>query len=200
MRTSRTAETTGPALAYMKLQRLFDEHQAAKAAAGAALDRLRELHSAAVNLIQRLDGHIVPTSLGETAIKLEVFMRRANPGGDWQRTALALHNHFLAAERDSVQASRRAAQAEAALSQEAARLNAERTAGLRAERDRTFSDVEGLLQRFCSNDAQAKELAAQVPKGRALDFEISSSAVPLAAEIMAQRFLSSEPQKQPPIC
>ena len=140
----------------MKLQRLFDEHQAAKAAAGAALDRLRERHSAAVNPIQRLDGHIVPTSLGETAIKLEVFMRRANPGGDWQRTALALHNHFLAAERDSVQASRRAAQAEAALSQEAARLNAERTAGC----GRNGTGPFPTWRDFCSG------FAAMTPKRR----------------------------------
>jgi hypothetical protein len=179
----------------MELKKLLEKYQSAKAAAQAAADKKLQLHQAAQNLIQRLDGRLVPTSIHDTGKQLQIFMGKVAPGGNWWIMARDMRAGFLAASLELEEVARQIPEAERSLSTELAMLTSKREAALRAQLDKIVTRLTDLLLPYCDNPDEARQIAAQCPKIQALNFELSAASIPLPLELVAQRFLSN-PQTQ----
>jgi hypothetical protein len=174
------------------LQQLLDNFQGARRDASAASKRLAEIHRLAQELTRQVDGRLVPASLGDVARQLDAFMRRVKADGDWFKQAAALRDDLSVAQATARRAGEAARKAEAALAQEANRLNDERAQTLRTERAKAVKRLVKFLLPYCNGEEpKANELACLCPAVTGLDFKISTAVVPVAPEIMAGRFLST---------
>jgi hypothetical protein len=173
------------------LRQLLGAFQAAKRTASEASSQVGGIHRTAQELTHQLSGRLVPASVADVPGQLDAFMRQAKAGGNWFNQAMALREEMITAQAAARKAREAAGRAEAALEQEVKRFNDERLQALQSERANAVKRLVKFLLPYCAGqEAKAAEMACQCPKVICLDFEISNAAVPLAAELMAGRFLS----------